>query len=107
MHKYRTIGLGTSVGSEPTEPESARHGQVSSDCTDPHAPLMQAWERLAYEFNGRDSQNSTATVEEEFNQYSMSTLKKLGKSDLLSFWHVGIYSQYTVVDLLFLTDARK
>ena len=108
LHKYRTIGLGTSVSPEPTEPTSAQHEQASSDHADPHTPKMQAWEQLAYEFNGGDySQNSTTTVEEELNQYSMSMLKKLGKSDLLSFWHVSIYWQYTVIRFTVLHRCMK
>ena len=39
----------------PTEPAEGEQTSSGSDRSDPHAPWMQAWERLALKFNDDDS----------------------------------------------------
>ena len=95
MDKYRA---GAPVDS-PTEPAEGERTSSGSDRTDPHAPRMQAWERLALKFNDNDSaaNSTTASVEEEFRQYSTSMIPKLGSINSLKFWHVGAYNSNGII----------
>ena len=106
MHKYHTSQSGDpepskSAPNEQTSPESDRDHR-----TDPHIPRMRAWERLAYKFsnNGREAVASSITsVEEEFQQYSMSMLPVLGSIESLKFWQVriGLHFQLQYIILKF------
>ena len=96
MDKYRANRSGTPVDSEPAEDERT---SSRSDQSDPHAPRMQAWERLALKFNdiGSGANSTTTSIEEEFRQYSTSMIPKLGSIDSLKFWHVGTYNSSGII----------
>ena len=111
MYKYRASRAsqpGDSVAPEPSESAPNEQTSPESDRTDPHAPRMRAWERLAYKFSNNGSPataSSITSVEEEFHQYSTITtiLPRLGSIESLKFWQVriGLHVRWQYIILKF------